>query len=79
MSGIVDPPILVTSGINRYTYAINNLIPHTSALYYIYCYSDDTLVRSIEGILEGQQYKEWTTDDWLDVFIKSKVDELLHE
>ena len=76
MSGIVEPPILVTSAINRYTYTMNTLIPHTSVLYYIYCYSGDNLVKTIQGVLEGEQYKEWTTDDWLDAFIKSKVENM---
>ena len=77
MSGIIEPPILMTTEITRYTYIMTNLNPHTSVLYYIYCYNEDNLVKNIQGILEGEQYKEWTTDDWLDIFIKSKVEELL--
>jgi hypothetical protein len=76
MSGTIEPPILVTSSINRYTYTLNDLIPHTSVLYYINCFNNDIYVKSITGILEGEQYKEWTTDDWLDRFIKSKVESL---
>jgi hypothetical protein len=45
-------------------------------MYYIYCRNDNILVKTIQGILEGEQYKEWTTDDWLDAFIKSKVEAL---
>ena len=76
MSGIIEPPILITTKITRYIYNLDNLIPHTSVLYYIYCFSGDNLVNNIQGIIEGEQYKEWTNDDWLDRFIKSKVDEL---
>ena len=78
MSGIVEPPKIVieTLEINRYTYDLVNLIPHTSAQYRIFCYSGDVEVKYITGLLEGEQYKEWTTDDWLDAFIKTKVDEI---
>jgi hypothetical protein len=76
MSGIVEPPVLVTSKINRYTYTLSDLIPHTSVLYFINCFHDDIYVKSTHGILEGEQYKEWTTDDWLDRFIRQKVEEL---
>ena len=77
-SFVVDPPkiIVETLSINNYKYALGNLIPHTSVAYGIECFHDTTLVKSIQGILEGDQYKEWTTDDWLDRFIKSKVEEL---
>jgi hypothetical protein len=76
MSGIIEPPILMTTEITRYIYTMNDLIPHTSVLYNIYCFSGDNLVKNLQGIIEGEQYKEWTNDDWLDRFIKSKVEEL---
>ena len=78
MSGTIQPPkiIIETLEINRYTYDLINLIPHTSAQYRIFCYSGDVQVKYITGLLEGEQYKEWTTDDWLDAFIKTKVEEL---
>ena len=78
MSGTIDPPkiIVTTLTINNYRYALSNLIPHTSVVYGIDCFNDDVLVKSITGLLEGEQYKEWTTDDWLDSFIKQKVEEL---
>lgn len=76
MSGTIDPPkiIVATLTINNYRYALSNLIPHTSVQYGIDCFNDTTLVKSITGLLEGEQYKEWTTDDWLDRFIKQKVE-----
>jgi hypothetical protein len=78
MSGIVEPPktIVQTLEINNYKYAVYNLIPHTSVQYGIDCFQDTVLVKSIVGLLDGEQYKEWTTDEWLDAFIKSKVEEL---
>ena len=78
MSGTIEPPkiILKTIEINRYTYDIINLIPHTSAQYRIFCYTDEVEVKYVTGLLEGEQYKEWTTDDWLDRFIRQKVEEL---
>ena len=78
MSGIVDPPVVVvnTSTINNYRYTLSNIIPHTSVQYNIYCYNDLLLVKPLSGIIEGDQYKEWTTDDWMDIFIKSKIEEL---
>jgi hypothetical protein len=78
MSGTIQPPkiIVETSTINNYKYSLGNLIPHTSVAYGIECFHDTTLVKTIQGILEGEQYKEWTTDDWLDVFIKTKVEEI---
>ena len=78
MSGIVEPPKIVieTLEINRYTYDLINLITHTSAQYRIFCYCGDVEVKYITGLLEGEQYKEWTTDDWLDAFIKTKVEEI---
>jgi hypothetical protein len=78
MSGLIEPPkvIVKTLSINNYRYGLSNLIPHTSVFYSIECYSDTTFVKSIQGILEGEQYKEWTTDDWLDAFIKSKIEAL---
>lgn len=78
MSGTVQPPkiIVKTLEINSYKYVLYNLIPHTSVQYGIDCFQDTTLVTSITGLLEGEQYKEWTTDDWLDAFIRTKVEEL---
>ena len=78
MSGTIQPPkiIVKTLEINRYTYDLINLIPHTSAQYRIFCYNGDIEVKYVTGLLEGEQYKEWTTDDWLDAFIKTKVEEL---
>lgn len=77
MSGTIDPPkvIVQTIRINNYRYALSNFIPHTSVMYGIDCFQDMTLVKSIVGLLEGEQYKEWTTDEWLDRFIKQKVEE----
>jgi hypothetical protein len=74
----LDPPVVIveTLTINNYKYALSNLIPHTSVVYGIDCFNDSVFVKSITGLLEGDQYKEWTTDDWLDAFIKSKVEEL---
>jgi len=78
MSGTINPPkiIVATLTINNYKYALSNLIPHTSVVYGIDCFNDTTLVKSITGLLDGEQYKEWVTDDWLDMFIKQKVEEL---
>jgi hypothetical protein len=59
--------------INKYIYAVTELKPHTSVRYHIYCYNDSTLVKHITGLLEGNQYLEWTNDDYLDNFIKEKV------
>ena len=74
----LDPPIVetITININKYRYSLSDLKPHTSVQYSIYCYNDEVLVKCITGLLEGEQYKEWTTDDWLDAFIKTKVEEL---
>ena len=74
----LDPPVVVveTLMINKYSYAVSNLIPHKSVQYDIYCYNNTVFVKHITGLLEGEQYKEWTTDDWLDTFIKIKVEEL---
>ncbi len=74
----VDPPkiIVETLTINNYKYTINKLIPHTSVLYSIDCFNDNVYVKNITGIIQGEQYMEWTNDDWLDSFIKSKVDAL---
>ncbi len=78
MSGIVEPPkiIMKTLEINRYTYDLINLIPHTSAQYRIFCYCDDVEVKYLTGLLEKEQYKEWVDDDWLDIFIRQKVESL---
>jgi hypothetical protein len=78
MSGLIEPPktIVETFEINRYEYNLINLIPHTSVQYCITCYDDSVYVKSITGLLEGEQYKEWTNDDWLDAFIKSKIESL---
>ena len=78
MSGIVEPPVVIvdTIKITRYEYVLSDLKPHKSIQYAIYCYNDNVLVKNVSGLLEGEQYKEWTTDDWLDTFIKAKVEEL---
>ena len=78
MSNIVEPPVVIVSTvtINRYSYTLSEIIPHTSVRYQIYCYNDDVFVKNISGVLKGEQYNEWTTDDWLDAFIKTKVEEL---
>jgi hypothetical protein len=76
MSGTIDPPKAILQYITKYTYSLTNLIPHTSVSYAINCYNENAYVLTITGILEGEQYKEWTTDEWLDRFIKQKVEEL---
>ena len=74
----LDPPVVIveTLTINKYSYDVSNLIPHTSVNYNIYCFNGTACVKHVSGIIEGEQYKEWTTDDWLDAFIKTKVEEL---
>lgn len=82
MSGFftLDPPNIFvetkTIKINKYSYKLSNIIPHTSVIYSICCYNDDNQVKYISELLDGEQYKEWTTDDWMDAFIKSKVEAL---
>lgn len=77
MSGTIEPPKAILQYITKYTYSLTNLIPHTSVSYAINCYyNENAYVLTITGILEGEQYKEWTTDDWLDRFMKSKVEAL---
>lgn len=78
MSGLIDPPKTITETltITRYIYNLSELIPHTSVKYHIYCYNGDDFVKSFTGLLEGEQYKEWVDDDYLDAFIKSKVENL---
>jgi hypothetical protein len=76
MSGTIDPPKVILQTINNYTYSLNTFVPHTSVNYAIDCFSDNIYVKTIIGILEGEQYKEWTTDEWMDRFIKQQVEEL---
>ena len=78
MSGTITPPkiIVKTLEINRYTYDVINLIPHTSAQYRIFCYCGDVEVKYVTGLLEGIQYKEWVDDDYLDRFIRNIVETL---
>jgi hypothetical protein len=65
-----------TLKINKYRYVVVDLIPHTSVRYHIYLHEDDLLVKHVSGLLEGEQYLEWKTDDYLDRFIQSVVDKL---
>ena len=78
MSGIVEPPksLVETILINNYNYDLINLIPHKSVQYRIFLYNDTTLVKTITGLLEGEEYQQWVNDDWLDIFIRNKVEEL---
>ena len=78
MSEQIDPPkvIIETLNINNYRYSLGNLIPHKSVTYNIECFQDSILVKSFMGVLEGDEYQEWTTDDWLDDFIKQKIKKL---
>lgn len=78
MSGTIQPPKIIvnTLEINHYTYDLINLIPHKSVEYRIFCYCDLVQVKYITGLLEGIEYKEWVDDDWLDRFIKSKIETL---
>ena len=75
MSGTIEPTktVVETFTITRYAYAVSDLIPHTSVRYNIYCYNGDNFVKCISGIIDGIEYKEWTTDEWLDQYIRSKV------
>jgi hypothetical protein len=76
----LDTPIIyvetTTIKINKYSYQLTNIIPHTSVNYNICCYNDDTCVKYISKVLDGEQYKEWITDEWMDDFIKKQVEEL---
>lgn len=65
-----------TLKLTKYRYAVCELIPHTSVRYHLYLYQDDGIVKHITGMLEGEQYLEWKTDDYLDRFIQSVVDKL---
>ena len=78
MSGTIQPPKIVveTLNINNFRYTLSNIIPHTSVNYSIVCYNDTCCVKVIQGLLEGEQYKEWINDDWLDRFMKEKVEAL---
>jgi hypothetical protein len=75
MSGMIDPPKIVvqTIKITNYLYFLSDLIPHTSVSYVIHCMNEGVSVKILTGILDGELYKEWTTDDWMDAFIKEKV------
>jgi hypothetical protein len=74
----INPPIVNTTIVtmNKYTYEVYNLIPHTSVQYRILLYNDENLINTIYGLLDGDEYKAWTTDDYIDDFIKTKVDSL---
>jgi hypothetical protein len=64
-----------TLKLTKYRYAVCELIPHTSVRYHIYLYEEEALVaKHVSGLLEGEQYLEWKTDDYLDNFIQSVVD-----
>lgn len=78
MSGTIIPSKIATETliINNYKYTLSNIIPHTSVNYAICCYNDLLCVKVIQGLLEGEQYNEWTTDDWMDRFIKEKIETL---
>ena len=65
-----------TLKITKYRYNVVDLIPHTSVRYHIYLYEGERIVKCISGLLEGEQYLEWKTDDYLDNFIQSVVDKL---
>jgi hypothetical protein len=65
--------LIETKKINKYKYCVSNLIPHTSIQYDISCFNDSIFVKQISGLLEGQEYLDWKTDDYLDNFIKAKV------
>jgi len=75
---IVDPPKSIVSTItfSNYSYNLCNLIAHTSVDYTICLFDDLMCVKTILGTVNGDQYTEWTTDDWMDAFIASIVDEL---
>ena len=65
-----------TLKITKYRYVVIDLIPYTSVRYHIYLYEEEALVKHVSGLLEGEQYLEWKTDDYLDNFIQSVVDKL---
>ena len=78
MSGIVDPPKIIfeTFKITRYMYFLSDIITHTSVSYVIHCFDGDVSVKVIRGIIEGEEYNQWTSDDWMDAYIKSKIESL---
>lgn len=65
-----------TLKLTKYRYIVCELIPYTSVRYHLYLYQDDGIVKHVTGLLEGEQYLEWKTDDYLDNFIQSVVDKL---
>ncbi len=65
-----------TLKIDNYHYVVSSLIPHISVCYTIHLYTGETLVKCVSGILEGEQYLEWKTDDYLDNHSRSVVDKL---
>ena len=65
-----------TLKLTKYRYIVCELIPHTSVRYHIYLYEEEALVKHVSGLLEGEQYLEWKTDDYLDNFIQSVVDRM---
>jgi len=77
---LVDPPIEFIETkriiINNYTYYLSNISSHKSVEYDIICYNNKEIVKTLAGLVDGEQYKEWVSDDWMDAFIKKKVEEL---
>lgn len=78
MSGTISPPKVVTETftITTFTYILQNFEPHHRVEYTIQCFNGLVFVKTITGVLEGEEYKRWVDDDWLDAFMKSKVEAL---
>lgn len=65
--------------VHSYEYNIMDYLPHTQATYHIRLLdSNKHELKSISGIIEGDDFANWGTDDtYLDNFIKTKVTEFL--
>jgi len=65
--------LIETIKINNYKYELSNFVPHDSVQYHIYCYNDDVFIKHVTGMISGQEYLDWIDDDYLDNYIKVKV------
>ena len=76
----LENPIIVKKNYNIISYQILsiNIKPNISAVLEIMFYSDDNELYSRQYLLIGQEYTDWETDDYLDIFISNNIEKIFN-
>ena len=77
---IIEKQVQITKLYNIIAYEIQSITitPNTSALLEIMLFCDDNELFNKRYLLINKEYSDWTTDDYLDVFITGNLKKIFN-